>query len=456
MNKSLILLSWITLSLNYICFGYTNTDINIANNLAINNIIIDQSSSPNNYNLDDKILRQEVIGIALKIKWIDLPGDYSCKKYFSDTSKNDWVCRAVELAADYWIVTKLNRSIRPRDSITKAEALAIIMNAGDVQYSKNVIRTGYPLNTSQWQIDILEWAVNMWIISTANWFNLNNKALRKEVFEFANNVLNLEEKSNNTINKSLSTQFEISDFSDGAVSLTCVSKNLDSISSGTGFLISFSSWEKAIFTNQHIFEWMEYCIFAVYTSLSKEVWTWLIFRFNLTEYYSYNNFSDFWYFYLTEDIMSKGRYWEENGIPKNTKLIDTLNYKISNLTICPKDMKVGTKVYIIGYPKFWVTETQSNLPGYGPVTVKSNEKIITDGIISGKYNKTSDVVAFESTYPYNNYYVSNKMDSGNSGWPALAVYNNTYCLLGISTWVNKGNFDNQGIVQNMNNIYYKK
>jgi|GEM_PF-2489481 len=50
--------------------------------------------------------------------------------------------------------------------------------------------------------------------------------------------------------------------------------------------------------------------------------------------------------------MSKGRYWEENGIPKNTKLIDTLNYKISNLTICPKDMKVGTKVYIIGYPKF--------------------------------------------------------------------------------------------------------
>ncbi|MEI6711582.1 MAG: hypothetical protein WCK88_05340 [bacterium] len=49
-------------------FAYDDTDINIANSLASEDIIVDQSQSPAQYNLDAKILRQEVIGIALKIK----------------------------------------------------------------------------------------------------------------------------------------------------------------------------------------------------------------------------------------------------------------------------------------------------------------------------------------------------------------------------------------------------
>lgn len=61
-----------------------------------------------------------------------LPENYTCKKYFADATKNDWVCRAVELAADNGIITRSNKYANPGKSITRAEALAMVMKAGGV------------------------------------------------------------------------------------------------------------------------------------------------------------------------------------------------------------------------------------------------------------------------------------------------------------------------------------
>jgi len=124
--------------------AYTSTDVSNASFLAEKGLIVTQSTAAG-YRLDDTITRAEVVGIALKIKWIVLPEDYQCKKYFLDTLKNDWVCRAVELAADNGIITRSNKYANPGKLVTRAEALAMLMNAG-----------GFDTNLSEAQLISME------------------------------------------------------------------------------------------------------------------------------------------------------------------------------------------------------------------------------------------------------------------------------------------------------------
>ncbi len=165
-------------------FGYTAEDASNANYLSDQGVVTKQTVA-SRYRLDDKILRQEVIGMALKIKWITLPENYTCKKYFADATKNDWVCRAVELAADNGIISRNNTYANPGKSITRAEALAMVVKAGGIQYTQNVKSTGYKTSTPQWQIDLLEGAIVNWVINTSVNFWINEEAFRKTVFEFA-------------------------------------------------------------------------------------------------------------------------------------------------------------------------------------------------------------------------------------------------------------------------------
>ena len=191
-------------------FAYDDTDINIANSLASEDIIVDQSQSPAQYNLDAKILRQEVIGIALKIKWTTLPGDYTCKGYYSDTKQNDWVCRAIELAADDWVITRGNKTANPGKYITRAEALAMLMNAAGVAWdlSPDELPPDVPYtydDANEWQYNLLVKAavrnivVNLETYTTEETGTLsylihakfypNREATRSEVFDFASKIL---------------------------------------------------------------------------------------------------------------------------------------------------------------------------------------------------------------------------------------------------------------------------
>ncbi len=72
------------------------------------------------------------------MKGVELPEGYTCKKYFSDVTQNDWVCRAVELAADHGIISRSNSTFRPKDFVTRAEALAML--SGVVCLPKLTIR----------------------------------------------------------------------------------------------------------------------------------------------------------------------------------------------------------------------------------------------------------------------------------------------------------------------------
>jgi hypothetical protein len=151
----------------------------------------------------------------LKIKWVTLPNSYYCKNYFSDVkynADNNWICRAVELAADSWLVSKSNKTFRPQDTITRAEALAIITKAGGISmvtdedleaYKKSSIGT-WPMNLSEKQIfgtDIVwiqkllltvsekaQWIYEPYASTTFAWLEPLKVANRWDVFGFAKTI----------------------------------------------------------------------------------------------------------------------------------------------------------------------------------------------------------------------------------------------------------------------------
>jgi S1-C subfamily serine protease len=120
--------------------------------------------------------------------------------------------------------------------------------------------------------------------------------------------------------------------------------------------------------------------------------------------------------------------------------ITDMNYGVYNLRRCPAKMAIGLPVVIIGYPAS--TQTDTTYP-----------RTITNGIISGW---DQSVQPPQGTLPYVNYFVSNKIDSGNSGGIALSKDTNGLCVLGIPTWLQVGNYDTQGIIQNILNVLSKQ
>jgi protein-disulfide isomerase len=207
--SSWVLFTAVNVAFFWATFAYTPQDISNAQYLA-NNAIIKTQKSPILYRMDDYILRQEVIGIALKMKWITLPENYSCRKYFSDATTDDWVCRAVELAADNGIISRANTRARPTDKVTRAEALAILLKTGRVSLGepRRVVQTDGTvwslfqdlknLGFTQWQADMIDSLPDCSLMnhgescedgSSANQvfarFQPNISAVRSSVFEFA-------------------------------------------------------------------------------------------------------------------------------------------------------------------------------------------------------------------------------------------------------------------------------
>lgn len=215
-------------------YAYTTTDVSNATFLADQNVVVKQSVA-SKYRLDDTILRQEVIGMALKIKWITLPENYKCKKYFADATQNNWECRAVELAADNGIITRENRNANPGKLVTRAEALAMVMKAGGIEtgtYLDPMFNQGREFTnvdiTTMWIYTVFENALYTKIIDintlpkkkdplmeiNGGWkyyFYPNRSATRTEVFAFAKSILL--KKSSESSESSLSKQCVSSNFS---------------------------------------------------------------------------------------------------------------------------------------------------------------------------------------------------------------------------------------------------
>lgn len=185
-------------------FAASSQSLVQANALAKLGLIVSHSDDPTSYRLDDTMLRQELIGTALKLADVKLADDYNCQGYFSDanfsaTSSEAWVCRAFEMGADKWFVTRANTKARPRDAVTRAEALAIVVQASGMKlypenYTSNWLKTS---GFADWQTKLLSSLADCRIynhgvtcedgkdgnIAMGN-FRPNAPATRADVFEF--------------------------------------------------------------------------------------------------------------------------------------------------------------------------------------------------------------------------------------------------------------------------------
>jgi hypothetical protein len=203
MKKTPILFTVYCLLFTWVAFAYTSKDVSNAVLLANEGIIV-QRTDTDKYRLDDTITRAEAIGVAMKLGWIHLPETYLCRDYFSDVQQraDNWICRAVELAADNALVTRANKRFRPQDTITRAEALAIMVSAGKAEEKLPENWTDESLliydGTNTWQTELIAKAKFLGIISSQTYkkdsethldFSPNRAATRAEVFEFAGNII---------------------------------------------------------------------------------------------------------------------------------------------------------------------------------------------------------------------------------------------------------------------------
>ena len=124
--------------------------------------------------------------------------------------------------------------------------------------------------------------------------------------------------------------------------------------------------------------------------------------------------------------------------------IPNLNYLISSMPKCPTSMDIGSPMVIIGYPAY----AEKTWSAGGTQSFRT----VTNGIISS--HDTS--VKYDDGLPYSNYFVSAKIDSGNSGGITFSKTSSGLCILGVPTWLTIGNYETQGLVQNIHNVMYAK
>lgn len=176
----------------------TESYINTANILAGKGYIVDQSSNTKNYNVGKNILRQEAIGIITKVNWLVSSGDtgYVCQNKFLDVSgKDGWVCYVAESAASNGIVNPNNARFRPKDNMTRFEAMILAFKGSCIQpidatSSENALE----------QVKTI--ALNTGLIDSAA-INLDVPVVRGEFFTYILRAQNYKEEHTDIIDPSL-------------------------------------------------------------------------------------------------------------------------------------------------------------------------------------------------------------------------------------------------------------
>lgn len=259
------------------------------------------------------------------------------------------------------------------------------------------------------------------------------ESLRKEVEELKDKQVQSQTQSSRfptpqpEKSNGLASNLDIDNFLTAVGQLTCFNQNSNEKSIGSAFL-----WKKngnfLVFTNKHVFEGKKNCLFVINQTLSDSK-RWGVYYLDVSHYYNWNSATDFGFFYLTNDLKNK---IENNQESAN---VEDLNYSIASLSMCSAKAKQGAEVYMIGYPAYSNTGLNST-------------RIVTEGIISGY-----EPFFINGATAFPNYYVSNKTDSGNSGGAVLSIEDGNFCMLGITTWLSLGNYETQGIVQNIRNVF---
>ena len=153
-------------------FWYSAVELKAANFLASKGVIKNNSTSPNDYRLDDTITRKEVMKIVWKLAWVN-PAE-GCEKKFKDV-QNDWGCKYIERALSVGFISK-SEKFRPDDNITKSEAVKMILKARGIEKK---------YKTWNWQEDYAKTVSDAWLVPTYNDYTAD--ATRWWIFSLAAN-----------------------------------------------------------------------------------------------------------------------------------------------------------------------------------------------------------------------------------------------------------------------------
>ncbi|MFA5917351.1 MAG: S-layer homology domain-containing protein [Candidatus Gracilibacteria bacterium] len=146
-----------------------------ANKLASLGVIVDNSANPANYRLGDSITRGEMAKVTMKLSEQDVVD--TCEGKFTDLVAADWACKYAEagLANGYFAA---NPTFRPQDSVTKIEALKMVMQARGIAKSSN----------TDWMAAYVEAGVEAGILD-ASFTDYNTVAVRGWIFQNAVNAI---------------------------------------------------------------------------------------------------------------------------------------------------------------------------------------------------------------------------------------------------------------------------
>ena len=235
-------------------------------------------------------------------------------------------------------------------------------------------------------------------------------------------------KSANTV----ITSSDISTLLNGVTQVIC--KQASNVSSGSATLWNFPGMSHMILTNKHVVEGAENCVVIV---SNKDSETLGMYSLNGTAV-TFNKNTD-------TAALPLG-----NVVSSVAPSLSSYNYSLSSLRKCPSTISLGSPVVIIGFPAYAKRDTEVILPTIG--SVKTIFRTVTNGIVSG-YD--TSLVVPKGTLKEPNFFISAKIDSGNSGGIAIAKDSDGLCVLGIPTWLTVGNYETQGLVQNIRNVLPK-
>lgn len=152
-------------------FAYTEHNIQSANYLATQGVIVDNSGNIKAYNLDSNITRREMLKVMMNLSGKTVTD--TCNGDFSDLSSSDWGCKYAQAALDEWYIAA-NATFRPDDNVTQIEALKMIMQALGIERDSN----------DDWRAGYVSKAQSEGII-TESYIDYNKNATRGWIFSAA-------------------------------------------------------------------------------------------------------------------------------------------------------------------------------------------------------------------------------------------------------------------------------
>ena len=247
----------------------------------------------------------------------------------------------------------------------------------------------------------------------------------------------LKKDSTSAQNNDQITAEELAPYLTGVGSVQCFADH--STIRGSGSLWNFGGKiGHAVLTNEHVIDATgDRCSVAIGNTSEDKTHSGL-FHLDITNRQKWNSYTD-----IAAVPISYSMFGEEGPDPTLQQIranIARLNYSLTALDLCKTEMPQGSRVVLIGYPAYSTQADSMVIP-----------RTITDGIISGF---ATGVKKPRGNLLYANYLVSAKIDSGNSGGLALSKNKNGLCVLGVPTWLIIGNYETQGVVQNIHNIFY--